>query len=86
MDNNQCILDREQVKDLRHMLLIGLASYGEIERLVNAHEVHQLVSDKLPEDLRPLHPTGAADTVSGFATALCHLESASESAQPPEAA
>jgi hypothetical protein len=88
MAESKYVLDHDQVKQIRHALLIGLDSFGEIERLVNARELHELGGDKLPEELCALHPTGAADTVSLFAGALRSLEYSKadpESAQPREA-
>jgi hypothetical protein len=89
MAESKYVLDHDQVKQIRHALLIGLASFGEIERLVNAGELHELGGDKIPENLHALHPTGAADTVSEFAAALLYLDyskSDPESAQPRGAA
>ena len=74
MDNSRYVFDHEQVKAIRHALLIGLTSFGEIERLTNACEIGEASGEKVPEELRALHPTGAADTTSVFATALCFLE------------
>lgn len=68
------VFEHDQVKQIRHALLIGLDSFGEIERLVNARELHELGGEKVPENLRALHPTGAADTVCKFAAALRYLE------------
>lgn len=57
------VLDQEHVIAIRRALLIGLDSYGEIERLCNG-----------VGEMRPIHPTGASDTVSEFAVALRYLE------------
>jgi len=54
-------------------LLIGLESFGEIERLINACEVAQLGRREVPKSVRPLHPTGSADTIGVFATALRYM-------------
>ena len=56
-------------KTIINALLIGLDSYGEIERLNNAVHVLEICKTEVPESLRPLHPTGSADTVGVFATA-----------------
>lgn len=55
---------------IRDMLLIGLSSYGEIERLTNAATTARLCGEHVPADLAALHPTGDADTISKFADAL----------------
>ena len=54
-------------KTIINALLIGLDSYGEIERLDNAVEVLKICNTEIPESLRPIHPTGSADTVGIFA-------------------
>jgi hypothetical protein len=64
----------ESLEKIRDMLLIGLASYGEIERLENAQKLEKLCETKIPEDLRVIHPTGSADTVSDFAEALRQVD------------
>lgn len=74
MDKSNHILDSDQVKRIRRALLVGLASYGEIERLSNGQEIQKACGIETPEELRVIHPTGAADTVSDFATALCFLD------------
>lgn len=59
----------EEIRAIRKALVIGLSSFGEIERLGNACAFHSDV----PEDLHPLHPTGNADTVGDFADALAYV-------------
>ncbi len=68
------ILGGEEVNRIRHALLIGLASYAEIERLTNKQKVYESCAREVPEDLRLIHPTGAPDTVCEFAGALRDLE------------
>lgn len=68
------VLEGEALDRVRRAVLIGLASYGEIERLSNAQQIREACSREVPEDLRVLHPTGAADTTSDFAAALLDLE------------
>ncbi|MDP2196834.1 MAG: hypothetical protein Q8J72_12735 [Rhodocyclaceae bacterium] len=64
-------LDLETCRKIREALLIGLSSFGEIERLDNAYDIHVNIGrEQIPDDLRPIHPTGAADTISNFADAL----------------
>ncbi len=73
----QCIdldLDMDQIATIRKALVIGLASYGEIERLCNLHELAKFGSAPFPDSTVPIHPTGSADVASTFATALAFLE------------
>lgn len=69
-------LDEDQITAIRHALLIGLESFGEIERLQNVVEVNKISQKQTP--VQPLHPTGAADTIGDFAAALRYLEGATE--------
>ncbi|MCB2262424.1 MAG: hypothetical protein LGR52_05720 [Candidatus Thiosymbion ectosymbiont of Robbea hypermnestra] len=64
----------ETLAHVREALLIGLAAYGEIERLSNAQEARARIGKKTKKDLRVIHPTGTADTVSRFADALRFLD------------
>lgn len=67
---SSCI-DQETCRKIREALLVGLSSFGEIERLDNAYDIHvEIGRERIPKDLRPLHPTGSADTVGNFADAL----------------
>lgn len=68
-------LDAGELRAVRFAVLVGLQSFGEIERLINRAEVF---ADRLPDGMRPNHPTGQADTVSKFAEALAYLEQARE--------
>jgi len=55
----------------RDMLLVGLASYGEIERLWEAqHECGR----NIPEDLRVIDPSGSCTTTGEFAEALRYVD------------
>lgn len=65
------VFDQEQVKRIRQALLIGLASYGELERVINWSDTQKELGCET--DLKPLHPTGSADTVSLFAEALTYV-------------
>lgn len=75
---NHTDIDREdlayRIGTIRNALHVGLASYGEIERLDNAQEIHELSGQSIPEGLRVMHPTGASDTVIQFADALRFLD------------
>jgi hypothetical protein len=61
-------LDLESVETIRRALLVGLASYGEVERLADQEVAMKAAG------LRVIHPTGNADAVSDFAAALGLLE------------
>ena len=67
------VLDEDQAAIVRKALRIGLTCYGEIELRRNAMARHEVCGEKLPEDLRVLHPTGTCDVVSDFAAALSYL-------------
>jgi hypothetical protein len=64
---------REELEWVEDAVLIGLAAFGELERL------HDVVAGKderkqdFDSDLRPLHVDAENDTVSKFATALTLL-------------
>lgn len=71
---NDLTLEYDQLQVIIDALLIGLDSFGEIERLDNAVDILEVSKIEVPELLRPKHPTGAADTVGVFATALRLLQ------------
>lgn len=66
-------LDKEQLEAVRQALLIGLESFGEIERIHNS-----VGFETIPKGLCPLHPTGAPGTIGDFASALRIIEDAKE--------
>jgi len=78
LEDGDSLLNAEYCNAINKALLIGLASFGEIERVIDNVEGAKLVlgpDDKTLSILnacRPLHPTGSAETVGIFATAL-HL-------------
>lgn len=68
-------LEADQLSTIRRALLVGLSSYGEIERLSNAQEIlgkrgKETLGDETWDLLAVQHPTGACDTISEFADAL----------------
>ena len=68
------VLDEEARNEIIKALLIGLDSFGEIERLGDAYLARaELSGEHLPDDLKPIHPTGMSDTVGIFASALRSL-------------
>lgn len=60
----------EDVELIRDMLLVGLASYGEIEKTLNAFDIAEICGRPVGEGAKPAHPTGEAGTVAKFASAL----------------
>jgi len=71
-------LDREdhitRIKNIRAALLIGLASFGEVDRLTSRAAVLESYGDALPDGMRPIHPTMCHETVGEFAEALRALD------------
>lgn len=63
-------LEQDSIDAIRHALLIGLASYGEIERILNYVKTMKVMGQEIPESLTPIHPTGSADTIGMFADAI----------------
>jgi hypothetical protein len=64
----------EQLRAIRRALHIGLESFGEVERVTDRYEAIEACGLTLDRELRPVHPTGAPNTVGVFATALRYLE------------
>ena len=67
------ICDEEDVTNLRQMLLIGQLAIGEIERLRDLNDLNKADGNPLPDNLLPIHPTGASE-MKNFARALMMLE------------
>lgn len=63
-------LNEEEVTMVRRALLVGLESYGEIQRLQNAVELCKMAGESVPKQMKPFDPTGSADTICDFAEAL----------------
>lgn len=75
IDDRLYVLEGEAIENVRRMLMIGLAAYGELERLENEQGIHELMPGaKIPERLRVKHPTESRDTTGQFAAALLDLE------------
>ena len=70
MTHDNFVIDADTLELVVDMLLVGLQSFGEIERLLNAAKLQELAGEPVPEMMRPIHPTGDAETVSRFADAL----------------
>lgn len=75
---NATTMDRadllDSLKAIRRALHIGLASFGEVERLTDAAATLAICGTLIPDAMQPIHPTGCADTVGRFADALQRLE------------
>lgn len=70
-------ISNEEHEVIMKALLIGLESFGEIERLIDRVEVATKVGgETLPDGCTPVHPTGAPDTIGCFAHALRALHGA----------
>lgn len=67
-------IDLDALRSIRKALIVGLASFGEIERLQNAFEIQAVRGEEIPEDMHPIHPTGNCDTVGEFANALAFVD------------
>ena len=65
----------DSVRAIRHALHLGLESFGEVERVTDRYDaLADMLKQPVDKDLRPIHPTGAPDTVGRFAEALRALE------------
>ncbi|MCP5415145.1 MAG: hypothetical protein H6961_11120 [Chromatiaceae bacterium] len=65
--------DRDDVTTLRGALLIGLACYAELDRLIDQFATHKAGGFDLPQDLRPIQQSGA-EALGDFANALRFVE------------
>lgn len=74
--NNGLLLSAKQKKVIADALLIGLESYGEIERVDNALRVAEQNSNigKLPYSLQPIFPLSSDDPIGAFAAAMRHMQ------------
>ncbi len=69
-----CQIDQESIRCLRKVIITGLSSYGEVERLSDRWESLHGEGQQPSRELKPVHPTGSADTVGDFADALAYLD------------
>lgn len=63
-------IEESEIDDLIESLLVGLAAYGEIERLKDAKLGAELCRREIPPGMSPIDPCGHASVVSDFAEAL----------------
>lgn len=64
-----------RVSKMREMMLVGLAAYGEVERLSDKLKCYEYCKISVPKDLRVIRPTGSSETISDFAEALRCIDS-----------
>ncbi|HZQ61641.1 MAG TPA: hypothetical protein VFC24_09850 [Casimicrobiaceae bacterium] len=64
------LITDEELRSLLNVTLVGLASYGEVERLYEACQSLELFNRAVPEELRVIHPTASSETIGEFADAL----------------
>ncbi len=69
-DDGEITLDRDARTKIMRALLMGLAAYGEIEKLRNACELRRMGKLEIPDDLEPIAVSGCADEVANFAEAM----------------
>lgn len=75
INNKWLILDAETQNAINNALLIGLDSYGEIERVTDELKGFDIATTvRIPDSVRPTHPTGANDTIGVFAAALRYMQ------------
>lgn len=69
-DDPEITLDRDARATIMRALVMGLAAYGEVERLRNACEVRRICEQEIPDDLNPIAVSAAADEIANFAEAM----------------
>lgn len=67
-------LTASQVRAIRQALHIGLYSFGQVESVLDYANFCKVSNIEIDEQLIPVHPTGARDTVSKITEALMYLE------------
>ncbi|MEO8384370.1 MAG: hypothetical protein ABI583_03940 [Betaproteobacteria bacterium] len=73
--SGEITVEVEAIRLIREMMLIGLASFGEIERLIDRQRFRESMGESVPDDDKVIHATGCSDTVVNFADALRVLDS-----------
>ena len=64
----------EGIRAIRRALLIGLDSFGEVERVASEFHGYEKMGMTPADGLLPIHPTGSPCTIGEFAAALRELE------------
>jgi len=63
-------LDQDARAKIMRALLMGLAAFGEVEKLRNACEVRRICKQEIPDDLQPIGMSACADEIANFAEAM----------------
>ncbi len=74
MNNPTHTIDQSSIDAIREALVIGLTSFGEIDRLTEETKLLQAIGKPVPEQMLPMHPTACIGTVSTFSAAFMELE------------
>lgn len=61
---------REELNWIRDVVIIGLQSFGELEKIFSTKEVMERAGSTWPKYLDVRHPTGDSETVTKFADVL----------------
>lgn len=67
--------DVEDIEMIREVVLIGLASYGELQKVLNAKEVRRSIGADWPKDIEVIDPAEVT-AVAKFADVLRLIEHA----------
>lgn len=68
--DDDVVLNKEDIAMIRDVILIGLASYGEVQKMLNMQQAYEVADREWPIPERVLDPTGDVATISKFADAL----------------
>lgn len=71
-------INRESLPVITHAMLIGMAAYGELERLRDAYGTLKMLGKEVPDTLAPLDVSGNPEQISLFAEALLYLNMAKD--------
>lgn len=70
--DDDVVLTREEVSWVVDALILGLTSYGELEKVLSAKQMTEATGSEWPKHLDVRHP-GPDDIVAKFACALMTL-------------
>jgi len=71
-------INRENLPIIMRTMLIGMAAYGELERLRDAYGTLKMLGKEVPDTLEPLDVSGNPEQISLFAEALLYLNVAKD--------
>ena len=66
-------LSLAQVRTIREALLVGLSSYGEVERLSSEFRCAEIAGSPYPKAMQPMDSSGDPNQVCEFAAALQYI-------------